>query len=416
LGDSTALFNVVDRAAKLFTRKEDPQRDARMALGRLLQAANPWGPKPSTPTQIKASVPMIEPMKELTELALLQDAAPSAALVNAHGGILYLHGRMGRYLEPAAGEAGISNILVMAREGLKRELTTALHKAVNGGQTACASGLHVRVDGTLATLDLSVRPLKEAADGKEHGPALFLVSLVEEVPPAAGAPAPAATEECADEGPGMAAMRRELAAKDEYQQTTAEQLRSANEEMGTSNEEMQSINEELQSANEELETSKEELQSLNEELSTVNAELQGKVADLSQVNNDMNNLLAGTGIATVFVDHQLRILRFTPAATRLINLIPGDVKRPIGDIVSNLVGYGTLVDDVKKVLDTLQPMEVAVESKDGHAFNMRLQPYRTLENVVEGAVITFVDVTEMKRTAEALRVAQADLKAAQGKV
>ena len=140
----------------------------------------------------------------------------------------------------------------------------------------------------------------------------------------------------------IAALREELRAKEEYLQSTNEELETANEELKSSNEEMQSVNEELQSTNEELETSKEELQSVNEELATVNAELQTKVAALTRANNDMNNLLAGTGIATVFVDHQLRILRFTPTATQIINLIPSDVGRPVGHIVSNLTNYDQL--------------------------------------------------------------------------
>ena len=168
---------------------------------------------------------------------------------------------------------------------------------------------------------------------------------------------------------------------------------------------MQSVNEELQSTNEELETSKEELQSVNEELATVNAELQTKVADLSRANNDMNNLLAGTGIGTVFVDRQLRILRFTPTATRIINLIQSDVGRPVAHVVSNLVGYDHLVADAQAVLDTLIPKEMDVQTTDGKWYTMRIQPYRTLDNVIEGAVITFVDITEMKQARDALRKA-----------
>ncbi len=156
----------------------------------------------------------------------------------------------------------------------------------------------------------------------------------------------------------IAALKQELRAKEEYLQTANEELETSNEELKSSNEEMQSVNEELQSTNEELETSKEELQSVNEELATVNTELQTKVADLSRANNDMNNLLAGTGIGTVFVDHQLRILRFTPTASRIINLILSDVGRPVGHIVSNLVGYDRLVADTQAVLDTLIPKEV----------------------------------------------------------
>ncbi len=149
-----------------------------------------------------------------------------------------------------------------------------------------------------------------------------------------------------DDDPRIAALTRDLRAKEEYLQTTNEELETSNEELKSSNEEMQSVNEELQSANEELETSKEELQSVNEELATVNAELQTKVADLSRANNDMNNLLAGTGMGTVFVDHELRIQRFTPAITQVINLIQTDVGRPVGHIVSNLAGYDSLVTDI----------------------------------------------------------------------
>jgi PAS domain S-box-containing protein len=159
----------------------------------------------------------------------------------------------------------------------------------------------------------------------------------------------------------------------------------------------------LQSTNEELETSKEELQSVNEELATVNNELQIKVADLSRANNDMNNLLAGTGIATVFVDHQLRILRFTPAATRIINLILSDIGRPVSHIVSNLAGYDRLPADTQAVLDTLIPKEVDVRTEDGNWYTLRIQPYRTIDNGIEGAVITFVDVTAARKLAEQAR-------------
>ena len=193
-----------------------------------------------------------------------------------------------------------------------------------------------------------------------------------------------AGESTTDVDARIAALKQELRAKEEYLQTTNEELETSNEELKSSNEEMQSVNEELQSTNEELETSKEELQSVNEELATVNTELQNKVADLSRANNDMNNLLAGTGIGTVFVDHQLRIQRFTPAVTQVINLILTDVGRPVGHIVSNLVGYDRLVADVQAVLDTLVPKEVEVQTQTGAWYLLRIRPYRTLENVIEG--------------------------------
>jgi two-component system, chemotaxis family, CheB/CheR fusion protein len=203
----------------------------------------------------------------------------------------------------------------------------------------------------------------------------------------------------------IAALQQALRDKDDYLQNAHEELESSNEELKSSNEEMQSVNEELQSTNEELETSKEELQSVNEELATVNTELLTKVNDLSRANNDMINLLSGTGIATLFVDLSLRILRFTPTASQLINLIPGDVGRPVGHIVSNLVDYGGLLADVQGVLDTLIPKEVDVQTTQARWYRLRIQPYRTLDNVIEGAVLTFVDITENRQAAQALHEA-----------
>jgi two-component system, chemotaxis family, CheB/CheR fusion protein len=261
-------------------------------------------------------------------------------------------------------------------------------------------------------VNLTVRPMTLGPDATTQ-PNLFLVVLEEA--PAHDQPPPekAAADEGDVERQGatdfaarIAALKQELRAKEEYLQTANEELETSNEELKSSNEEMQSINEELQSTNEELETSKEELQSVNEELATVNAELQTKILDLSRVNNDLNNLLAGTGIATIFVDHQQRILRFTPTVTKVISLILSDVGRPVGQIVSNLVAYDRLVPDVQAVLDTLEPKEVEVQTRAGEWYMLRIRPYRTLENVIEGAVITFVDVTQMKQAEETLREAK----------
>ena len=329
------------------------------------------------------------------------------------------------YLEPAPGEAGINNILKMAREGLRRELTTALHKAAGTKEIVRHPGLRVKTNGDFTTVNLTVRPLAAGPAGHEpwcpaERPCTWSSWRMRRpwppnrrrkpsrIPPRRQRTAPTWTPTRASRR-----LKQELRAKEEYLQTANEELETSNEELKSSNEEMQSVNEELQSTNEELETSKEELQSVNEELATVNAELQTKVADLSRANNDMNNLLAGTGIGTVFVDHQLRILRFTPAATRIINLILSDVGRPVGHIVSNLVGYDRLVADVQAVLDTLIPKEVEVQTAEGKWYTMRIQPYRTLDNVIEGAVITFFDITEIKRTEEALRRSESLLLATQ---
>jgi len=314
-------------------------------------------------------------------------------------------------LEPAPGESGTNNILKMAREGLRRDLVTALHKAAQTGQTVRCPGLRVKTNGDVTTANLTVRSVDTTAVASPEPP-LYLVMLEQAQEPLGGdkvalpdrqegKPAPEAESEDADSR--IAALEKELRAKEEYCQSANEELETSNEELKSANEELQSINEELQSTNEELETSKEELQSVNEELATVNSELETKVAALSQANNDMNNLLAGTGIATVFVDRQLRILRFTPTATEIINLIQSDIGRPVSHIVSNLMGYDKLAEDTQAVLDTLVPKKAVVKSAGERWYSMHIQPYRTLDNVIEGAVLTFVDITETKKLQDALR-------------
>lgn len=410
VGEFGHLFTTLDRKFKLYRRKEDIRGAQRPALGQFLP---PMTTKDSalTPAARKAADGKL-PLRELTEQALLQQVAPVGALVNGEGNILYLHGRTGLYLEPTPGEPGLNNILKMAREGLRRELTLALHKAAGTKEVVRHPGLRVKTNGSFTLVNLTVRPIPPGPAGPEGR--LYLVILEEASPIAPAPPHPAATlqanagtsgPETAEADARIVALQQELHAKEEYLQTANEELETSNEELKSSNEEMQSVNEELQSTNEELETSKEELQSTNEEVAAVNAELQTKVAGLTRANNDMNNLLAGTGIATIFVDHQLRILRFTPTATEIINLIHSDVGRPVGHIVSNLAGYDRLLADAQAVLDTLAPKEVDVQTKSGTWFTMRIRPYRTIDNVIEGVVITFVNVTEMKRAQEALRQA-----------
>ena len=431
VGEFTDLFAVLDRKLKLYQRKQD-------ILGR--RAGRGWFLPPMTATDValpraikKTAFPSKLPLRELTEQALLQQVVQAAALVDGQGDILYIHGRTGMYLEPAPGESGANNILKMAREGLRRDLTMALYKAAGTRETVRCAGLRVKTNGDLIPVNLTVRPVTAGPDPSKS--LLYLVILKKAAPfdkLRAGSLDPAPAQAVAPQaiegadasgtltGPGagkdvdtrIAVLKRELRAKEEYLQTTIEELETSNEELKSSNEEMQSINEELQSTNEELETSKEELQSVNEELSTVNAELQTKIADLSRANNDMKNLLAGTGIATVFVDHQLRILRFTPSATRIINLIQSDVGRPVGHIVSNLPGYDRLVADTQAVLDTLVPQETEVQTAVGKWYAMRIQPYRTLDNVIEGAVLTFVDITTSKKLRDALRVSEERLRVA----
>jgi two-component system, chemotaxis family, CheB/CheR fusion protein len=388
IGDFADLFSPVDRKAKLYQRLDGeglitPLIDRFLPRTNHALSSNGVGQRPGT-----------LPVRELTERALLP-LAPDAALVNEHGDLLYLHGNAGRYLEPAPGEAGLS-ILKMAREGLRQELTDCLRRAQIEQRPASYPDLRLKINGEDCALNLSVLPIF----GADRGPAtLFLVAFEQSAilnEPFTRSLDGEAGELGSGVEPQIAALIRQLRVKDEYLRSTSEQMQTANEELRSANEELQSTNEELQSSNEELETSKEELQSVNEELATVNAEMQTKVTDLSRVSNDMNNLLAGTGVGTIFVDHALLIQRFTPAVTQLVNLIRSDVGRPLGHIASNLLGYDRLVTDVQHVLDTLAPKEVEVRTRAGAYFLLRIRPYRTLENVIEGAVITFMEITDQK--------------------
>jgi two-component system CheB/CheR fusion protein len=410
-GDFTDLFAALDNKQKIYQRKEDFITTRRAAIDHFVPLLAPVDAKLPLQAAEKRAFPKKMPLRELTEQTLLQQVVAAGALVNGQGDILYLHGRTGLFLEPTPGEAGINNILKMARDGLRNELTMALHKAVGIKETVCHPGLRVKTNGPFTTVNLTVRPVTTGAGASPDSP-LYLIVLEEASEAEVKGQKSEVSGPVPDPDVRIAALQRDLRAKEEYLQSTQEEMQSSNEELKSSNEELQSVNEEMQSTNEELETSKEELQSVNEELSTVNTELQIKILDLMRADNDMNNLLSGTGIATVFVDHQLRILRFTPTASEIINLIPADAGRPVSHIVSNLVGYDRLVADTQAVLATLIPKEVEVQTSAGRWYTLHIQPYRTLAHVIEGAVMTFVDITEMKKAKDDLRKANNQLRLA----
>jgi len=404
-GEFNGLFTTLDNKQKLYQRKEDFIGMRRISIDHFVPFMPTVNSVLTTQVAGRSTFPEKPSLRELTEQALLQQFAAAGALVNGQGDILYLHGRTGMFLELTPGVTGINNILRMAREGLQTELTMALHKSAEIRETVYHPGLNVKTNGHFTRVNLTVRPVT-TGKGSWSGASLYLI-ILEEAPPQLDT---ATTREQrpknrSDPDARIEALQQELRAKEEYLLNTQEEMQRSSEELKSSNEELQSMNEEMQSSNEELETSKEELQSINEELSTVNAELQAKMMDLTQTNNDMHNLLSGTGVATIFVDHQLRILRFTPTASEIINLIPTDAGRPVGHIVSNLVGYDSLVTDVKTVLNTLIPHEMEVLTAAGKWYTLRIIPYRTLTNVIEGAVITFVEITEVVRTREALKKA-----------
>lgn len=410
VGDFHSLFEPIDRVSKIYERKAYRVAGYSTVSNRVVPSMTTTKTSNSN-SEIKPAVAGKLPLRELTEQALLDQVAPVAALVNAQGNILYLHGKTGMYLEPTPGEVGVSNILAMAREGLKRELTVTLHKAILKKEVVTSTSIRVKTNGLFTTVKFIIRPV-ETGFSALNDSTLYLIIMedvsnldIEQWQKIALDTISKTGNSEVIEDPRIEALKQELRANEEFLQTSNDALETSNEELKSANEEMQSINEELQSTNEELETSKEELQSVNEELGIVNGELQDKVADLSHLNNDMNNLLAGTGIATIFVNHKLHILRFTPAMSKIINLITSDLGRPVGHIVSNLIGYTSLLIDIQTVLDTLIPKEIEVQTIDDFWYLMRIQPYRTLENVIEGAVISFIDISEIVKIRESLQKA-----------
>ena len=326
-----------------------------------------------------------ESIGQLTDQLIQQTWAPAAVLVNAEGDILYISGRTGKYLEPAAGKTNI-NLHAMAREGLREALSGVIRKALQEQRAIELNGLRVCTEGGMQIVNVVVQALDhpEALRGR-------VIVVFKDVPTLPTKRRP--TKSVAAESHNV--LLQEL-------QQTREALQVTHEEMQSTVEELKSSNEELQSTNEELTTSKEELQSLNEELQTVNAELQSKVDDLTWVQNDMANLLNSTEIATVFLDNEMKLRRFTTYATKVFKLIPGDVGRPLSHVVTDL-NYPQLKEDALNVLRTLVFQEKVASTHDGRWYRVRIMPYRTQGNVIDGVVITFVDITEIKQLEADLR-------------
>ena len=320
----------------------------------------------------------------LTDQFIQQNFAPPAVLVNAEGDILYISGRTGKYLEPAAGKVNI-NLYAMAREGLREALTGVIASALRRQKSIHLNGLQVGTNGGTQIVNVTVRAIESPQ--ALHGRVIVIFEDVAE-PLASKRRGKSVTASAQD------ALTQELIQVRESLRLTHEEMQSSLEELKSSNEELQSTNEELQSTNEELTTSKEEMQSADEEMQTVNAELQSKVDDLMWERNDMRNLLNSTEIATIFLDNDMNVRRYTPHATRLFNLIPGDVGRPLADIVSKMV-YADLQADAINVLSTLTFCEKQVMTMEGDSLRVRIMPYRTHDNVIDGVVITFIDIAKL---------------------
>ena len=390
IGGFTDHFSPLDNKWKLFERKEN------LAAQSLVEF-------PTTPLSYEDKMHDAETehrgssasIIDIAQTNILQTIAPPVVLINDQGDILYLTRKTGKYLEPPVGKANM-NIYAMAREELRADLGVAIRRAKTEKRKVTIEGLRVETNGSGQTINLTATPF----DKPDAMRGLMMV-LFEDV---------AAPTEVAGPGSGKSKLtsrlkvikeelEKELQYTKERLQTVIEEMETSQEELKSANEELQSTNEELQSTNEEMVTSKEELQSLNEELTTLNAELQSKNEELSETSDDLKNLLNSTQAATLFLDNNLKIKRFTPYATKIISLIQSDMGRPITDIVSDLQ-YGNLAKDVNEVLKTLAFKEIQVQTKEGSWYLMRIVPYRTTDNVIDGVVITFSDITEFKRMGE----------------
>ena len=389
IGNFTDLFEPLESKARLFKRSNSLLHPDELEFPTRhfpTKAALPMEPKPETSTAN---------LQTLADQLLLQKFSPAAVLVTAAGDLVYINGRTGKYLEPAAGKVNW-NIHAMARDDLRQEISLALPRALRSGESVVSSNLRVGNNGGSQLVDLTIFPIQEPAPLR--GMAMLVITDVAtptEVATETGKRSPRRAQRELDLEKALAQAKQEVQRLREEMQTSQEEVKSASEEL-------QSTNEELQSTNEELTTSKEEMQSLNEELQTVNVELQSKVDELSSANNDMKNLLNSTDIATIFLDNALHVRRFTTQATRLFKLIPGDIGRPLSDIVTNLT-YPNLEIDAEQVLSTLAFSDREIGTTDGRWFQVKIMPYRTLENVIDGVVMTFNDISRAKILEKELR-------------
>ena len=324
IGGFTDLFAPLSGKSRLFRRTESALRPEPVEFPSSFSAAPPGGPEARPAPKPPLS------LQSLADQLVLQRYAPPAVLVNDKGDIFYISGRTGKYLEPAAGKANW-NLFAMAREGLRYELSGAFQKALRQKGSVALHGLKVGTNGGEQCVDVTVQRLEEP------GPLQGLVMIVfTDVAAPVAAKAAVRPPKAHARSARLAELEQELLQVRAEARATHEEMQTSQEELRSANEELQSTNEELQSTNEELTTSKEEMQSLNEELQTLNAELQAKVDELSRASNDMKNLLDSTDIATLFLDNDLNVRRFTTQATKIIKLIPADVGRPITDLVSDL--------------------------------------------------------------------------------
>lgn len=385
------LFETVAAPQRIFLRREVQSAAGVFPLVALGQSSRQLAPPPR--------VEQRPSLARRIESAVLEHFAPAHVVVDHAFNVLYFSSRTSPYLAVTPGVPS-SNLLEMAKGDLKTHLRVLLNEATRTQRPVRRGQLQHLDGGDARWIDLSVQPLPPR-DGQDSVLlVVFQRSATDQGRATAEARLPAST---------VQELEGEMLRLQEELRTAVEELETANEELKSSNEELLSMNEELQAANEELETSKEELQSTNEELEIVNSELRGKIDEVAQSNSDLKNLFESTRIATVFLDRSLRVRLFTPTARRIFRLREGDVGRPLTDIVGHL-DYADLVDDVDAVLADLEPRERDIVVKDGSVFIMRMLPYRTVDDVIDGLVMTFVDITELKRQEELLKASEERLR------
>lgn len=400
IGSSTHLFKTLDNKWKIFQQKEVGAN-----FRQPIEFPTGLPENRVADLQIPITLEKKRSFDNYVKTMVLNHFSPPAVLIDRKGNILHVQGRTGKYLEPAVGPPS-QNILDMAREGLRIELSSSLREAITLGRNVTRKEVYVRTNGDVQPINLHVYPgltPKETA-----GNYLVVFENIAATSEKQKLPTNSKNDPVDPTNERILLLENELQISRESHQTTIEELESSNEELKSTNEELQSSNEELQSTNEEMESSKEELQSLNEELQTVNAELQSKVDLLSTAQDDMQNLLNSTEIATIFVDNDQCVKRFTEKATRIISLIQTDIGRPLHQLATNLT-YENLNEDLETVLKKLIPKEAEVQSKDDKYYNMQIIPYRTTDNRINGAVLTFSSIDELKRSKKVLNEANVQM-------
>lgn len=392
LGEFSDLFSLIDRPSKIFRRSFE-----RVPIGaRTFDFSSPLLDPKTYPVRMMGNDERMN-NRTLTERLLLENFTPVGALINEQNNIIYIHGRLGQYLDLPEGDAEL-NILRMAAQTLRIPLAATIRRVREQQKEIVHPAVQFTIGEQSNLVDLIVQPVRKPAAMR----GLLLVLFRDAEALDVYDHSPYEDDENGDAASRIVELEHELQSTRQYLQTLIEELETTNEELKSTNEELQSSNEELQSTNEELETAKEELQSVNEELVTVNSELQAKIEDLSYTNNDLNNLLSSIQIGIIFADLDLNIRQFNPAASELVNLIETDIGRPLRHIVTNMA-YSDLVSDANRVLDTLIPVETEIQTTSHEWYWMRIRPYRTIGNAIEGVVITFSEISEQKRVQDELR-------------